>query len=297
MKTIRVLFLAAAALLPLSLNAATASVDAATPPRLAMWQQQFRFKPMEAGKQQQLRHACAACAAVELELHQNGPQGGLLWSRRLSRGEALDAVLARLAAVPQWYEGACRIQTRIPSGYQAQLRFVDAAGRELLELRAVSGNGLDWGTLYLALSGQGPARNLVDYFPFPPRPWGKSMVPERVSFIITDEAELRRIDPAYDRHLPAVAGGEGCSLCRVSDKLLVLARHGGSGLYVTRLRVYQRPAGKGDWVLHPTPFGHSTGAAANTPKSCGMDKEGKLMTIYDRDGNILHRLDLSLYLK
>ncbi len=292
MKTRNKILLGGAHLLALFLPAPVLAAGAAeaTPPGFSYMEGDFRLAPMAGAKQQQLREALRACAAVELELHQNGPKGSLLWSRRMTRGEELDAILARLAAVPQWYEGHCRIQARIPTGHQAHIRFVDAAGKSLLELRAVSGTGHDWGTLYLAQTEKGPARNLVDYFPLPPRPWGDSVAPGRVSFIATDDAELRRIDPAYDQRDP-LPGEEGFSLCRLSPELLVLARHGGSGLYVTAMRVYLRPAGEGGWTLHPAPLGHSTGSPAGCPASCAV-QDGTL-SIYDREGRALLQLKLT----
>ncbi len=277
--------------LPLLADAAPATDADSTPSALAMWHRDFRFTPMDAAQLQELRHAVTACQAVELGLLDLGPKGkdGPLWTRRLTRGEELDAILARLAAVPQWYIGSSRILSRVPRGRVASLRFEDAAGQVLLELHACS-NMPASAMLYVALPGAAaPPHNLVDYFPFPPRPWSPAVNDSRVSFTVTDEQELHRIAPGFGQD--ALPGDAGASLCRVNEQVAVIGSWGGSGLYVSTMQVYLRPAEAGAWQRHPEPLRHSTGSAAHTPGSCGV--KDNILTIYDREGHALRSLDLS----
>ncbi len=182
MKVIPLLLACAAALLVASTPACTA--QPAFPAESGWLMQHYSFEPMSADEQAKLRHAIARCAKVELALHwiRSGkhyricndrcwqmvqreqandwlPYPYAEWVCELPRGAELDAILSKLAAVPQWYSPVFDKQICVNPGASRCIRFLDAKGRELYSERRAYG---PWTS---CKGEQGERVSLLSFFP------------------------------------------------------------------------------------------------------------------------------------
>ncbi len=115
-------FLAAALLLPLA-------SCSSTPP--AALDEGFSYSPVSQREASKLRRAFRHCATLEMLDHHDCTTPATTWRCKVRRGKELDAILARLAAVPQWYD---QQYDGPPWDFFCcdEIRFLDAQGRELL---------------------------------------------------------------------------------------------------------------------------------------------------------------------
>ncbi len=165
----------------------------ATPPAVpsgTSWEvPHFSFEPMSAEKQAELRHAIASCAKVEMTVLWLGSGykyrtcsdkhwrltrrtetigrhtwTRMVWVRTISPGAELDAILARLAAVPQWYTPVFDKSYLYHPSAARGIRLLDANGRELFDDERAHG---PW---FSCKGEQGERVSFLSFFPdFPAR--------------------------------------------------------------------------------------------------------------------------------
>ncbi len=156
----RFTFLSCAATLLLAACHSLPALPPGTPPRPQNGTEHWVCKPISPEENARLQHAIAHCDSVEQYREWYSPTGGdeREWTCHLYLdGETLPLILARLAAVPQWYHERATKLILIHPAQASRLRFLDDKGRELFKVE---------GDLVCA-DTEGKAYPIYNFFPYP----------------------------------------------------------------------------------------------------------------------------------
>ncbi len=121
------------------------------------------YQPIHEETADKLQRAITECASVELYREWYGNAQIREAKRTLQRGTELDGILAKLGAVPQWYDQCFHFPPCIIPAESSRITFFDAQGNKLWSIDEA------WpGIAYTAEDGT--AESIYSFFSFPEEP-------------------------------------------------------------------------------------------------------------------------------